>query len=120
MAVFFNDFSDKVLGAQPSGWTKRISLKSDWTVQTGGDAIGGRWLREVSPGGDNENVMLSLNAVDTDAGRSNCEVLFRAKSSTTTNSNMSALLRGAGALGSENCYRVSLNAGNEISAELRH
>jgi hypothetical protein len=76
MAQYFTDFSEYTTGVQPSDWTKRWDTGDTITVETDAGATGGQALRVVT---GTAATAASWDAIDSDANRSDVEILSRIK-----------------------------------------
>lgn len=113
MALYNDDFSSDTPGAAPSGWTERWdATNSDWVVQAGSGEAGGQFLRHTASASSRR--LLSWDAIDSDAGRADTEILVRLRTSTYISSQNRLYLRAAGSAGAESGYFVELNYGSSF------
>lgn len=121
MAQYFTDFSSATVDAAPAGWTPRWgSDASTWTVVEDAGATGGKALK-AQDSSDAQIKGLSLDAVDTDEGRANSEVVLRWKSTGFLQWLLvGAFVRGSGAThATSNLYYGQYNHGSTGTGQRR-
>ena len=88
----------------PTGWTARFTTTSIvWSIIEDAGATGGKYLRGVRSASN--RYLISSDAIDVDADRSEVEVLFRMRINVVGNDiNHGAFVRGSGSASSETGY----------------
>jgi len=108
MANYVDDFeSDPIAVGVPTGWSNRWNNPTpNWEVAS--DSLGGRSLRYLNSA--TARCLVSLDAVNSDANRANCEVLVVVASAQITGSltHIGAAGRASGIASAETAYVATL------------
>jgi hypothetical protein len=117
MTRYYTNFETSDIGSFPTGWTKRLGCADTPTNFTPVAAYGSPLVKERELLWDVCNVargFISMDAVDSDANRAQCEILTLIKRSNESGSPMTPATffqlccRGSGTTASANYYRLIL------------
>lgn len=76
MAQYYTDFSEYTTGQHPAGWTQRRDEATSWSVEADAGATGGKVLRFPGKAANTQSI-LTWDAIDSDSGRADVEILIR-------------------------------------------
>jgi hypothetical protein len=93
MAQYYTDFSEYTSGALPTGWTSRWDTISGVSIEERAGATGGKVISAVHATG---RMLLSWDAIDGDAGRATCEMVFRVRRVAGSYDSFQAACRASG------------------------
>lgn len=111
MTTYTDQFGGESTGSPPTGWTNRYATSSGFTVENPSDGLAEddrAFRHDDTADGD---AMWSLDAIDGDGGRDECEVLGRFRVDSDANAQMNLWARASGLTGDRTGYFMHFSGG---------
>jgi len=109
MATFTSTFAGETVDSASSTFTNRFASAAGTVIKNPSDGSAESDRVMSSDGEDSGIQMWSLDAVDADGGRADCEMLCRFRCDADSSENFAVWGRGSGSSGSETAYRFQID-----------